>query len=391
MKKIAFKQGRFPSRLSVSLLLIIVLLFFTQVKELRSETGLPAAAIVEKTVDLGIIESEPAILGRDGGYSVRFQSHSIWIYGDTVIRQNDHSDPLLLSNSCSRTMDRNAGDGLTGFKPCRDTNEVPGELFPFTAEELAFNREHQSLTCPSEPCGSRWALWPGAAVSDSAANRLVLFFKKVLVKPEILNFETKGHAMAVWRKLDEPPERIQNYPQSRWPGLMFGETEPAFGSAAVVVQSIVYVFGCNLEGFSKPCRLARVPLADITDRRAWEFYGTSQKWQKDIDSCQVVLNGNDMMSVSYNHYLERYLAAYSQPMSTGVMLRTAKNIEGPWSQPYKAFAAKEPENTIGWIYDAMEHPEYAEKNGKVIYITYSRQTGPLTFEMRLVRITLKRS
>lgn len=97
-----------------------------------------------------------------------------------------------------------------------------------------------------------------------------------------------------------------------------------------------------------------------------------------------------MISVSYNAYLNKFLAVYSQPMSTGVMLRTAKNLEGPWSQPLKAFDAMPPANTIGWIYDAMEHPEYARDNGRMIYITYSRQTGPLTFEMRLVSVKFRK-
>lgn len=390
MKRTAIKSGRSRCGFQVLLLLIIFAALFNHPCGLWAETALSAEAAIEKVADLGIIETVPVILGRDGGYSVLFLNRSIWIYGDTVIKSNDHSLPALLSNSCSWTADRDASDGISGFQPCQDSGGIPLELFAFTPEELEFNRNQMSANCQGETCGARWALWPGAAVSDSVNNRLLLFFKKVLVKPEILNFQTKGHAMTAWRKLDEPPERIRSYPGSIGSELMFAENEPAFGSAAIVVQTMLYVFGCNLDGFEKPCRLARVPLADATDRRAWEFYSTSQKWQKDIGSCQVVLNGNDMMSVSYNSYLGRYLAVYSQPMGTGVMLRTAKKIEGPWSKPLKSFDAMPPANDIGWIYDAMEHPEYSRKNGQVIYITYSRQTGPFTFELRLVALTLQK-
>jgi len=389
MKKTAFKQGSFRNHFSVCFLVIIAVILFNYVKDLQAETGLPADAVVEKVADLGIIESAPVVLGRDGGYSALFQNRSIWIFGDTIIKPSDHSAPDLLSNSCAWTTDRDAGDGISGFKPCQDACGIPLELFPFTAEELAFNREHGSESCPSEPCGARWALWPGAVISDSADNRLLLFFKKVLVKAGVLNFQTAGHGMAVWRRLDETPERIGQDPGEKSPELMFGQNEPAFGSAAIVVNSIAYVFGCSLDGYSKPCRLARVPLATITDRGAWDFYSASQQWQKAIDGSKVVLNGNDMMSVSYNSYLKRYLAVYSQPMGTGVMLRTAKKPEGPWSKPLKAFDALAPANAIGWIYDAMEHPEYARENGRVIYITYSRQTDSLTFELRLVSVVLQ--
>jgi len=391
MKKTAFKHRCIWSYFSVFFFLILFVFLFNQTRVLQAETGLSADATIEKVSDLGTIETAPIIWGRDGGYSALSQNRSIWIFGDTIVSQSDHSAPTLLSNSCSWTTDRNAGDRITGFRPCHDSPGIPLELFPFTPEEHAFNRDHQAENCSIEPCGARWALWPGAVISDDVDNRLLLFFKKVLVKPGVLNFQTAGHGMAVWRRFDEPPERIRYDQEEKWPELMFGENEPAFGSAAIVMHSVAYVFGCNLEGDSKPCRLARVPLAQVTDRAAWEFYSTSQKWQKEIDGSTVVLNGNDMMSVSYNIYLKRYLAVYSQPMSTDVMLCTAKNLEGPWSKPLKAFDARPPANAIGWIYDAMEHPEYAQEDGRIIYITYSRQTGPLTFEMRLVAVTLRKS
>lgn len=73
------------------------------------------------------------------------------------------------------------------------------------------------------------------------------------------------------------------------------------------------------------------------------------------------------------------------------MLRIAQKIEGPWSEPVLVFKAKRPESDLGWVYDALEHPEYAVDNGKTIYITYSRQTGLQNFEMRLVSVQLAKN
>jgi hypothetical protein len=171
---------------------------------------------------------------------------------------------------------------------------------------------------------------------------------------------------------------------------MFGENEPAFGSAALRAGPIVYVFGCNQEGLSIPCRLARVAPDRISERQAWEFYGGPQSWLKATGESNIVFDGNDMLSVSYNPYLQRDLAVYSRPLSRAVVLRTAPRPEGPWSQPLQVFEGRRPENDAGWIYDAMEHPQYARLNGKVIYITYSRQTGPVTFELRLVAVELRK-
>ena len=378
MNPTAFKHGIF--RFFACFCLCLLAVISAGNDRVAAQNGDEPKATVEKVIDLGVLETTPEILGRDGGYSTFFKGRFIWVFGDTIIQTHDVEKPAMLSNSCSWTRDRDASDGLTGFEPCPGSSLGMMEFFPFTPEERAYNHDHRLNRCVSEPCGTRWALWPGAVIHDSTKDRLIFFFKKVLVKPAVLDFHTAGHSLAIWHKPDEPLERL--------PGLMFSENEPAFGSGAIVVGPMVYVFGCDLEGYSKPCRLARAPLATITERDTWEFYDTSHQWQKTPDSCRVVMEGNDMLSVSYNPFLQRYLAVYSQPMGTGVMLRTAKEPTGPWSDPLKAFDALSPVNDIGWIYDAMEHPEYARKDGREVFITYSRQTGEFTFEVRLVTLTL---
>ena len=198
MKENLSKHRCNGSRFSSCLFLILFLILLNQTRILQAETVFPADATIENVSDLGPIETTPVILGRDGGYSALFQNRSIWIFGDTIVSQRDHSAPALLSNSCSWTTDQTAGDGITGFRPCQDRQGTPMELFPFTPEEHVFNRDHQAANCPVQPCGARWALWPGAVISDTVDNRLLLFFKKVLVKPGFLNFQTAGHGMAVW-------------------------------------------------------------------------------------------------------------------------------------------------------------------------------------------------
>ena len=76
-------------------------------------------------------------------------------------------------------------------------------------------------------------------------------------------------------------------------------------------------------------------------------------------------------------------------MTTHVMIRTATSPEGPWSRPRELFAALEPEDDLGWVYDAMAHPEFSEDDGRVIYVTYSRHIKPDNSEMRLLAIELE--
>lgn len=360
-------------------------------KYVSAESEFPAQLNISSVTDLGVIFKSPLIAGRDGGYSVRFNNLSIWFFGDTLLSAKNRPTSQFISSSCSWTEDLDAADGIKNGTDYTDGKGTPIDFFPFTAEENVYNEDHAGKACVIGPCESRWALWPGAAIFDHQGNRLLLFYEKVLVKKGVLNFHIAGHSLAVWKNISRRPERLKFDLIGGHPTLLFGKGEPGFGSAAIAVGPLLYVFGCDSDGAAKPCRLARVPFASITDRTAWEFYNSENKWQKEITAATPVFSGGDMMSVSYLSYLERYIAVYSQPMSTQVMIRTAKHIQGPWSNPLKAFDAKKPVNDIGWIYDALEHPEYARNGGKTIYISYSRQTGPSSFEIRLISVQTEKS
>ena len=340
--------------------------------------------IIEETRDLGTISAPQGIQGRDGGYSARFNGKSIWVYGDTILSENAG----MHANSWSWTDDLVAGDGIDRFKTSVDPAGTPLPLLLSTEKERAFNRDHLPTKCGKPPCGSRWALWPGALVPDPGRNRLLVFYEKIRVKPGFLNFETAGHSVAVWQKIESPATRPVFNRVIKHPTLMFDANEPGFGTAAVIVGTRLYIFGCDTTETAKPCRLARVPLARALDRTAWRFFAASGQWREEIHKSAPVFEGNDILSVSFNPSLNRFLAVYSRPMGTAVLLRTARAPEGPWSAPVHAFDAMPPANDIGWIYDAQEHAEYARDGGRRIFITYSRQTAPDAFEMRLVSVTL---
>lgn len=344
---------------------------------------------IETATDLGVVTPPRGILGRDGGYSARYGNTSFWIYGDTLIRGREGQGTGLIANSGSWTEDLHAADGIDGMAHARDDAAFPIPIVPFTDDEQAFNRTHQPARCFREPCGTRWALWPGALVADPARGRLLAFYEKVLVGSKPLDFQIAGHAIAVWTDTENPAYRPVLRSGKEEATLMFREGEPGFGSGAVVADGSLFVFGCDREGTEKPCRLARVPLEMALDREKWRFYSDQGAWTADIQKSAPVFFGNDILSVSYNPYLGRFLAVYAQPMSRSVMLRTAQAPQGPWSAPAVAFDAKPPASETGWIYDALEHPEYAEEEGRRIFVTYSRQTGPESFEQRLVSLRLR--
>jgi Domain of unknown function (DUF4185) len=351
----------------------------------------PANLSVVQATDLGIIPTNPDILGRDGGGSVPFGGYSLWIYSDTFLAQPDAEDFTLISDSWSYTSDLTAQGGITGFQERLDSTGAPTMLLTNTPEESAFNAAHNSNNCQASPCGARWALWPAAAVVDPASGKALVFYSLVFAQPGNFNFQSVGSSVAAWQDLASLPQRPTINPPvvAAHPDLLFNPNEPGFGSAAFIRGGMLYAYGCGIpagSGFDKGCRLGRVDPANILNRSAWMYY-TASGWSSQIGQAQSVFSADSILSVAWNNFLNEYVAVYSQPFSNNVLLRTAPNPEGPWSGPTLAFVAMAPSS--GNVYDALAHPEYDQNGGQTIYVSYSRsKPAAFTSEVRLESVEL---
>jgi Domain of unknown function (DUF4185) len=349
----------------------------------------PANLSVVQASDLGTIPTNPDILGRDGGYSAVFGGYSVWLYSDTFLAQPNAEDFTLISDSWSYTSDLNAQGGITGFTERLDSKGAPTMILTNTAEEVAFNAAHNVNNCQASPCGARWALWPGAIVVDPASDNALVFYSLVFAQPGNFNFQSVGTSVATWQNFASLPQRPTINPPvvAAHPDLLFNQNEPTFGSAALIRAGTLYAYGCGIptgSGFDKGCRLGRVDPGNVLNRSAWTYY-TGSGWSAQINQSQPVFSGNNILSVAWNSFLNKYVAVYSQPFSNNVLLRTAPNPEGPWSGPTLAFVAIAPSS--GNIYDALAHLEYAENGGQTIFVSYSRSTpAPFTSEVRLVAV-----
>jgi hypothetical protein len=350
----------------------------------REPSPVPAVRVVNVT-DMGVIPNPAGTRGRDGGYSAVFEGEVVWVFGDTIL---DDENEDLISSTWSWTTDRDASDGITGFQELRDAQGRPVELLPFTAKESAFNEEHRGTRCQAPPCQTRWALWPGAVVPDPDRGRDLLFYVRIFGEPGPYAFRPMGHSVAVWYRFDAQPVRPDVMPDSDEPTLLFGPDEPSFGGGALAVGKQLYAYACDLEGLRKPCRLGRVPLEAALQRSAWRFFKAEDEWAANTKEATPVFDGNTILSVFHADFADRFIALYSRPLDSRVALRTARRPEGPWSDEVVVFDALKPVTEPGWVYDALAHPEYAEDNGRIQYVTYSRATGPADFEFRLVRVEL---
>ncbi|HXY78650.1 MAG TPA: DUF4185 domain-containing protein [Candidatus Acidoferrales bacterium] len=357
-----------------------------------SNPGPPAALTVVNASDLGTIPTNPDILGRDGGFSALFQGYSVWLYGDTFLANPNADGRGLISDSWSYTTDLNAQDGITGFQERLDPAGAPSMILPETAAEYAFNQAHNGNPCQTQPCGARWALWPSTVVSDTANNRALVFYGVVYALPGSFNFQGLGSSVAVWQDFNQQPQRPRFNPAvvAGHSDLMFNQNEPGFGTAAFISAGTLYIYGCGVPANSadKGCRLAKVDPGSVLDPSAWTYYARSGNWSSQLSDAVSVIPDVNIMSVSWNSYLQQYVAVYSQLFSQNVMMRTSPNPEGPWSREVTAFVAQQPAS--GNVYDAHAHAEYDANGGQTIYVTYSRGTGAFTSEVRLVAVQLKR-
>ena len=269
-----------------------------------------------------------------------------------------------------------------------DAAGVPTMLLPPTPEEAAFNAAHRGESCAEEPCGARWGIWPGALVVDPATDRALVFFHKIYAEIGQWSFHTVGSGVAIWDDFEAGPVRAVARPEAEHPTLMFDADEPAFGSAALICGGHLYVWSCESDAtLGKPCHVARVAPSEVLDRAAWRYWNGGA-WSSSMGSAVSVFDGNDILSISELPLTGGLLALYSDPMTHDVMLRTADRPEGPWSGERFVFSAERALSDEGWVYDALAHAEYAREDGAVQLVSYSRTTGFLTFEVRLVEVRL---
>lgn len=352
----------------------------------------PSLLAIARFTDLGVIPTNPDIRGRDGAFSALIQGKSVWVYASTFLSKPNMQGRMLISNSWSFTEDLNAQDGISGFHENLDSNGTPTMLLPETPAEEAFDQAHNSNQCKAQPCGAMWALWPSSIVANWADNRAVVFYSVVSELPGNFNFQSIGSSAAIWQNLQQQPQRPAPTPTlvASHPDLLFRENEPSFGSAAFISDNTLYVYGCGMptDGLDKGCRLGKVDPSRVQDRSAWTFYAGKGGWSSQTMDAVPVFSGNNNLSISWNNYLQTYIAVYSQPFSQNVVLRTSPHPEGPWSAESVAFVAMRPIH--GNVYDAHSHSEYDHNGGQTIFVTYSRQTANFSSEVRLVSLTLRR-
>lgn len=324
----------------------------------------------QATLELGALRWDPAVAGRDGGYSTKVGDRSLWVFGDTGGRTPPGHHGFANNTACF-TADLDARDGLFPLQELLDPGGYLQEFLPLTADEAAYEQAHGDPETCGDACEGI-ALWPGPVVHDPARGRVLVFYAKLYQRPGYLNIDVVGTSLAVWNEdLVGLAERPELAPGSDEPTLLFRPGELELAAAAFAEDDTLYAYSCAGEGFDHPCRLARAPLADPLRREAWEYYD-GDAWSTDPGAAAILFPGAPMVTVHFNAHAQVYVATYAKPAGNDVAIRTATRPEGPWSDEAAIHRGREPVADAS-MYGALMHPELSRDGGRVEYLTYYQE------------------
>ncbi len=340
--------------------------------------------------EVGTIPPPPGTSGRDVGFSVSFEGHSVWIFGDTFFPEPAADGYHWRASTWSWTDDRDASDGLSGWQHGLAADGKPLALLPHTANEQAFDDAHNGTPCPAgSDCGARHTPWPQAIVADSARHRLLLFYLAEETEPTSpFAFHSTGTSIAVWNDLSQPAVRPEVQPGGAVPTQLFDQDEPAWGAAVLIDRDTLVAYACAGGHPASPCSVARAPLDSALHRSAWRFWN-GHAWVSDWREAVPVFDGAPLMSVHFNSYFKQYLAVFMVPLTSRMAFRLADHPEGPWSEAESLGNAEPPADKAAWDYSLSAHPELAQASGRVEYLTYFQPGNFLNGTLHLLRVEFR--
>lgn len=351
-----------------------------------TEQGPPPIPPVESVTAVGSVAQNPVIDGRDGTFSTLFQGRSIWTFGDTSMSVPGVHDTHWDDNSMSWTTNLDASQGIDLDHDWVDSTGAPAEFLPYTKQERRYNYTHDSRHCTASPCGAEFAMWPGPPVADTANDRVLYFYGEIWRAPNYPGWKSVGVGIAVGTPGGGVVRPIED-PGSRTPTLMWGNGELGYDNGALVDGDTLYAYGCAAGFLVMNCDVGRVPVADALEKSSWRYYAGGGRWSpNESDAVTVFQGGAAGTSVFYDAYLGEFVAIYNGVYSNDVYYRVSDTPWGPWSDQALLFTG-EP----GWNgnvdYAGNAHPEFAENDGQIQYVTYVHATGYLRSDIQLVRVT----
>jgi hypothetical protein len=189
-----------------------------------------------------------------------------------------------------------------------------------------------------------------------------------------------GSASEVWLADIDDGSTVGHYRD----GPLFSGDDPKFSLGAYQGGKYVKVFACErVAGATEsdlptfPCFEARVPLAQVGERAAYEVrtaaVDDAGAWSKDFAKAAPVLYGHETdLSVSWNAHLGRALAVHSAFFSNKVVFHTAPSTDGPWTF---AGELELPAPPVWTVMSAREQPGLVQRCGRRLILSHWAPTA----------------
>ena len=334
--------------------------------------------------DLGpqFIRNNHRMVGQDGAFSIPLNDGRLMVFfGDTIIGKRRESESLwypdgaavgpsdmtgkagveLMINNCGLIIEpQNASKLFEDFNYILDNSGQLKTLMPLASDE---HRDEFRIWCLH-----------GVEIDKT----LYLYFVKVQMLDEgpfPVNFAIVGSGITRGDSTNWNFERLPG----RGDGLYWTADKPRFGSAILKVPNdpYVYLYGVQQhpvtnrqEGF-----IARVRAENIEHLEHYEYFAQENRWSSDLnDAVPIFSDFPNEISISFNAYLDCYIAVHSYITTGQVVMRKSPTPWGPWSEPEQLFETEHPRpKPLPYpplLYAGKEHPWLSRDAGKTIYVTY---------------------
>jgi hypothetical protein len=375
----------FPAR-HFHVILLNLLLAYGIAAIAADHAGVPPLPKVISVTSLGTVQQNSVIYGRDGTFSALVNGKSVWTFGDTPMSVPGKLGNFWDDNSLSWTTNLDASQGINLNHDLLDNTGAPGEFLPYLPWEAQYNYEHDKNHCTVKPCGAEFAMWDGPVVDDPARNRTLFYYYELFRGvPGMQGWDTVGGGIAVYTPGQGIRRPIED-PGSRTPTLLWGRTAEEFDSGALVVNDILYSYGCVGGFLVDNCQIAQVPLADALDITKWTYYAGNDVWSTNpADAVTIFQGGAAANAVFYNAYLGVYMNIYNPALNNDMYYMVSYTPWGPWSPGQFLFKGETPyQGSVN--YTGQAHVEFAQNNGQTQYVTYAHPDGFLQEDLPLTQV-----
>ena len=318
-------------------------------------------------------------LGGDAAYSVLLpDGRTLWLFGDSIVADN----PGERVRARGKEMVRNA----IGISQCDSSGNWRMQYFwsgRFGDNPRAFF-ESGSLD---------WWYWPADAFTHNG--RVYVVLRKLRGKPgeRMFPFEVFGAVLARVSNLDESPGNWKiEYAD------LVEETNDNFAATVVVKGAHAYFFSVARGGqeFPRPLVLARSVLEELDDSSpGLEYLAKDRTWKpgyQSEDALAVLPDGHSEMSIRYHETIGRWVAVTQGPefLSKRIMIRTARELEGPWGEPQRVYDFPEMNSASPgydkdtFCYAVKEHAQLGTEDKLLItYVCNSFDFGKMVANMEI--------